>query len=129
MTLREAASTNETYSNYDVSNIDSQELSRLCARREATAVADVEAGGVHRHELVDVEETTDHPHRTRHSITSRVGEASRLNEVDSSPASLDGALPGGLDVPDPVDIVAVGHHEHIVVTPPESVDRRPVHTS
>src|SRR6186713_3213386 len=82
-------------------------IATACARRDEMAVADVESGGAHRHELVDVDEPKDHPHRTRHSITSRVAEASRLNEVDQSPAGLDVALPGGLDVPDPVDIGAI----------------------
>jgi hypothetical protein len=43
---------------------------------------------MHRHELVDV----------------ALGEPSRPNEVDRSRSSLDVALTGGVDVPDPVDV-------------------------
>jgi hypothetical protein len=108
--------------------LDGDDMRPVGAGLEETAVEDVESTRVHRHELVDVYEPKDHPHRTRHCIASRIAEASRLNEVDQSPASLDVALAGGLDVLDPVDVGTVGHREDEVVTSPEGVDRRPVHT-
>jgi hypothetical protein len=93
-----------------------------CARRrDETAVADIGLRCAHRHELVVVDEPKNHPHGTRHGTTSRVAETSRLNEVDQSASSLDVALRGGLDVPDPVDIGTVRHDEDIVVIPPQGI--------
>ena len=68
---------------------------------------------LHRHEVVDVDPSEHHAH-TDGRRRVRVGVVAWVDEVDRPGRECDLTPPGGIDVPHPVGVTAVGHREHVV---------------
>ena len=72
--------------------------------RPVTAVG---GGRSQREELVDVEHAEDRPDGGGHSLSARIGERARLDELNGVAPRPELTGAGGLDVADPIGIRAV----------------------